>query len=216
MATPTVQSGHTESGVHVTPDPVTFGSLSQGYAYSMTVKIHNHTKSSVRIRASCVPLDPEYARNEVMVSFIPTQIAPGMTTSIFIKLNASVVGTTKYKLCIDYGLYEKFVLEKVLTAYVMPIDMYKNLSKQLMVNNKKILLENVTAISRLLDYTIDKNISESTVYTSSLLDDDDIDELNDLPVIPYCYFDLNSQKLVFDKELSHVSKMIVLCLYRCE
>ena len=209
MTTPTIQRENTETGVHVTPDPVTFGSLSQGYAYSMTLKIHNHTKGSVRIKACCTPLDPEYARNEVIVSFMPTQIAPGMTTSIFIKINAAVVGTTKYKLCIDYGLYEKFVLEKILSAYVMPIDMYKNLSKQLMVNNRKILLENVTAISRLLDCTIDKSMSSSTVYTSNLLDDEDLDELNDLPIISYCYFDLGSQKLVLDPQLAEVQCMLI-------
>lgn len=188
-------------GVNITPNPTSFGSLCQGFVYTMTVKIHNHTNNSIRLKATCISMK-ENEPNEVSCSYLPIQIAPGIAAPMTFTIKAVNSGTCKYKYILEYGLYEKSSVSTIITAYVLPLDLFKNLSKQLEVHNKNILNNNVKCLSRIFDPN--NTNCGSTVYTAELLDPDDVENLDDIPFMDFTYWDANSNKLCFDKELSEV------------
>ena len=207
---PIGEQRHEGVGLHISPDPISFGSLCEGYVYSMEIKLHNHTNSSIRIKASCSSCLTNNA-NDINVSYLPIQMAPGMTTGMTIRIYALNAGTSRYTLTVSYGLYEKSVVEKDLTAFILPVDLYKSLTKQLAVNKKKIQADNVTTLSRLGPSSVvmeqqagSQSIEASTVYTASLLDTEDVDELSDLPSISYCYWDADKKTMFLDKKLCEV------------
>lgn len=218
---PVEETVHVETGLHVTPDPISFGCLCHGYIYSMNLRLHNHTQTSVRIRAEISPCRLEDDRNEVTLSFVPIQIAPGMSTTMGIRINCNYSGTFKYNFTVHYGLYQKSTLNKRIVAYVLPLELFKNTSKQLAVNKKKILQDNVKTVARVfggsqmfsgkgsptdtirLD-TGSANTASTTIYTAELLDNDDIDELADIPMMPYCQYDHGKGLLSLDSKLLEV------------
>jgi hypothetical protein len=211
-------TAHAETGLHVSPDPVTFGTICHGYVYTMDVKLQNHTRGSVRVKAEIAPLRLEDEKNEAILSYVPIQIAPGMSTTISIRIHCNYSGTCKYKFSVYYGLHEKFELHRTIVAYVVPIELFKNLTKQLAVHNKKVLLNNVSSLSRVpggsqffsgtrspgqLEASA-ATAGSSTIYTAELLDHDDIDELGELPMMPYTYWDLSKGRMFLDKKLLDV------------
>lgn len=208
---------HSETGLHVSPDPVMFGTICHGYVYTMNVKLQNHTRNSVRVKAEISPLRLEDEKNEASLSYVPIQIAPGISTTMSIRINCNYSGTCKYKFSVYYGLHEKFELHRTIVAYVLPLDLFKNMTKQLAVHNKKILLDNVSSLSRVpggsqfFSGTRSPGQLEasaataSTIYTTELLDHDDIDELSDIPLMPYTYWDLTKGRMFLDRKLLEVS-----------
>lgn len=195
------------NAVHIKPSPATFGTLCQGYVYALKIKIQNHTNQSIRLKAECLPLDEQC--NDVSISYLPIQLAPGMETSLTINTVAIAVSTHKYRFRVVYGYYEKHSLEELITAYVLPVPLYKNVSRQMHLNGKKIMLENVSSLHRINGFSFTDSIPFSpnethTVDSQELLDTEEMDEMIDLPLIPCCYWDHKKQRLVLDEELNAV------------
>lgn len=225
-------TAHEETGLHVSPDPVTFGTICHGYTYTMDVRLQNHTRNSVRVKAEISPLRLEDEKNEASLSYVPIQIAPGMSTTMSIRINCNYTGTCKYKFSVYYGLHEKFELHRTIVAYVLSLEMFKNMVKQLAVHNKKVLLDNVSSLSRVpggsqffsgtrspgqlqLEASA-ATAGSSTIHTADLLDNDDIDDLSEIPRMPYVYWDLTKGRMFLDKKLLEVSscvlfQLLVLC-----
>ena len=202
-------------GVNISPNPTSFGSLCQGYIYTMSIKIYNHTNASIRLKAICISMK-ENEPNEVSCSYLPIQIAPGIAAPMTFTIKAANVGTCKYKYILEYGLIDKSTISTILTAYVLPLELFKNVSKQLEVHNKKILNPNVKCLSRIVDIDMNaSNANASTVYTAELLDVDDVEDMEDIPFMYYTYLDGNKKQLCIDKELSQVSCSVVVYVVLC-
>jgi len=116
-------------GVNITPNPTSFGSLCQGFTYTMSIKISIHTDKSIRLKATCISMK-DNEPNEVTCSYLPMQVAPGISVPMTFTIKALNTGTCKYRYILHYGMYEKASISTMITAYVLPLEVYRNINKK--------------------------------------------------------------------------------------
>ena len=154
--------------IHLKPDPPHFGCVSVGFSYRLTIVVTNHSSGPERLRVSCTPL---HSTNDNKVSFNLNQVvlAKGISTTLELELVADNPGAFSYNLTIiqSSGLKNTFII----SAFVLPLEVFKSLSKSLKLDNRNIYEEGV----KMLKHSVVAEASLSTDYSAALLDEDDLD-----------------------------------------
>ena len=109
----------------------------------------------------------------------------------------------------------------IVTAMILPMEVYKLYSKSLKQRNKKILRKGVEVIRAITTddkshntgshyNTLNLSYTAKSLFSEALLDDEEMDDLFELPLTYNTYWDPREKKIIVDKLLGYVSMGINL------
>jgi len=192
-------------GVAITPGNVNFGCVSEGFVYHFSLLVLNKLDVSQKLRFACAPAyDNE--PNVVNIVYVPKAIASGMSITLTIELLANIAANSHFNLIITQSGLPKSQITISIRAFVVPVSVFKDIKRALAIENKSMHREGVKIVESLGQHHQDERSAiAGTVFSEALMNDDEIDELFDLPLIPNVYWDPGSDCLKFEKDISQVS-----------
>lgn len=186
-----ITAEETDNLIQIVPESLGFGCLCVGLKYCLTVKVRNYAKNGIRMRFAIAPLErrADGTFNAVSVEYERKQVAPGMSAVAEVFIDAQYAMTSKYVLEVFYGVAGIRTIQRIVPAYVVPVEIFTALQKNLELHKKKILSDSVRIIGRLsgaLGCTaVLKQLTgdNEPKNLSSTMDADDEEELLDLPLV---------------------------------
>lgn len=146
--TPTgVAENHT---LQLFPDQPTFGLLCVGFQYRMTITVFNGGTQPERMKVSCHV--PPKDQNRITCTYNPIRLAPGMSSTVLLKIKADEVGVPSCELRIVQGS-KGLNFNRLIKGYIIPIPIYKSVTRTLKFENRPIYPECVRAIGQILPET---------------------------------------------------------------
>lgn len=200
--------------LEISPKYLSFGLVCQGFVYHLTLTLTNKGMKPTTIRLNCVPTNPTDEKNKTMIIYEPKKIAPGMSTTIVIELIADYHLHSSFNFSIAQGLSDEVMLLPV-TAFVVPVDIFKNIAKTLQLQKRPIYrngvqpirasltLEDRSTTLSFLGGVTPANNTEN-LLSEALMDSEDVDDILELPILSNVYWDPHSKILRMDKTLGGV------------
>ena len=195
-----------ENGVFIKilPAHLSFGCVSQGYVYQLTVTVINKSSNPQSLKVSVTPSKGE--KNWLKSNFVPKKIAPGTKQTFTIDFAAHEAGASNFNLSLEQSLNRVSTSRRV-SALVVPLDVFKHVAKSLTLQKRPVYRNGVTVIGALGDADASKSIitaSGASVLSEAMMDDADVGELMDLPLVDGIYFDHTTMELRVDEKLCEV------------
>ena len=190
--------------VKILPAHLSFGCVSQGYVYQLTVTVINKSSNPQSLKVSVAPGKGE--KNWLKSNFVPKKIAPGTKQTFTIDFAAHESGASNFNLAIEQSLNHVTTSRRV-SALVVPLDVFKHVAKSLTLQKRPVYRNGVTVIGALGDADASKSIitaSGASVLSEAMMDDADVGELLDLPLVDGIYFDHTTMELKVDQKLCEV------------
>lgn len=209
------QSNEPKDLFQITPDYLSFGCVCQGFRYEMNVNITNKSLRPMHIRVACIPYKGE--KNQLKSNFEPKKVAPGMSINIVLEYHADYPTTSNFEIKVARGINEG-TISKSVSAYVVPMDIFKNIAKSLQLQKKSLYRNGIRPVGTTSTIVLDEKsvLTRSTssptqgfaatasILSEALMDDDDIDEFLDLPIFRNIYWDPRIKQMFIDKTLGQV------------
>lgn len=201
--------------LQVSPKFLSYGCICQGFVYHLTISLTNKSVNPTAIRLNCIPLSVD-EKNRIKCIFEPKKIAPGMSVSIVLEYHAEIVNSnSSFELIITQGIASG-VLKLPVNAYVVPVDIFKDVTKSLQLQKRPIYrngIKPVRAIISTMDgstilnqsTTIGSGAITENIMSEALMDTEDVEELLDMPFVSNVYWDPIKKKLIVDKDLGKVT-----------
>jgi hypothetical protein len=190
--------------IKILPDYLSFGCVSQGYAYSLNVTVINKGDKPQALRVTISQSDKE--PNKLRSHFVPIKIASGTKQVFRIDLLAEFAGTCSFTLHITQGQNRHTEIKRV-SALIVPLDVFKHVAKSLTLQKRPIYRNGVTVVGALGGAEESRSVvtaSGASVLSEAMMDDADLEELLDLPLVDGVYFDHSTMELRVDEELCKV------------
>eukprot|EP01031_Cornospumella_fuschlensis_P025018 gene25018-30220_t len=204
-------TGTTPPPLSVFPNVLKFGVISSGFFYHLRFQIKNNTLDPMRVKVFCTPAHKE--RNMIRLVSLPDIAAPGMTVTITLELTTEHAGMSMFHLKVAQNLND-YVCEKDILAHIVTQETFKYVKKSLQIQKRPIHEHNVEAAGPMI-----ANVSMNTPITSMsealIMDDEDIDDLLDLPTAPNVFWDPFAKCLRIDPLLGQVIVDPSLSLAEC-
>ena len=182
--------------IAVSPKYLSFGCVSQGFIYHMEVTILNRALMSQRFRLS---IENEVkCKNTITVIFETSNIAPGISTNVTLELNCDFEDYSHFHLVIEQSEYNANILKIPIQAFIVSLDMFKTLKRALQQRKQPVYVNGVKLKKSIMSTEDRSVITTPSVFSEALLDDDDIDELIELPITSYTYYDNETKELIFE------------------
>lgn len=190
--------------IRLKPDPPHFGCLSLGFVYKLTILISNHGTITERLNASCISTDENSGLPCCKISCSQRDhvIAAGMNTYLELELMAELPGSFSYDIFVKFSSGGQ--IERTVCAFVLPIDVYQAVSKSLSLSQQTMFEENVKEV-RLIQ--TNESVQFSMVgseFSIAHIDDEDYDDLLELPFMDTMYFDPLKRTINLDPQLLKV------------
>jgi len=209
------QSNEAKDLFHITPDYLSFGCVCQGFIYELNMNVTNKSLRPMHIRVSCISYKGE--KNRLKSNFEPKKVAPGMSINIVLEYHADYPTTSNFEIKVARGINEETITKNV-SAYVVPMDIFKNIAKSLQLQKKSLYRNGVKPVGTTNTIVLDEKsiLSRSTssptqgfaatasILSEALMDEDDIEEFLDLPIFRNIYWDPRIKQMFIDKTLGHV------------
>lgn len=192
------------------PDPPSFGYVSVGFIYKLKVILTNTSNTIDRFKIT-IQSDDKNDINTIISNYKINNIAPGMNIIFYLELRAEICYETTYTIFISKSL-SKLTETKVISALIIPQDSFKKIAKSLVLRNQKIYAPGVKCIGQLTGENAGPSIISGapTIYSENLIDDEELEELMDLPILPETYWNPYSKEICVDSILSQVCYFILL------
>lgn len=220
-----------QESVKCIPDFLSFGCVSQGFILQLPVTLVNKSVQPQIFKIKCVTEEiflssaknngsTKYGElvnipstsssefcvnNTISINFIPTKVAPGMSTTFTIHLCAESPGNVNYVLQISQSK-EPEIVYKPIRALIVTTDVFRSLRKSLLLQNKNPYVNGVAVVKALPSLMQDDRSVQTgpSVYSEVLLEDEDIDDVADMPIIGNIVWDPDEKCLKVDAELGKV------------
>lgn len=143
--------------------------------------------------------------NAIRVISITNLIAPGMKTDFIIELTAAVERYSKYTLKILQSDTPD-ILEYSVRAFVVPPDVYRSFRRTNQVYGKSMAVDGVSVVRNIGAFDDNRSVlsSASSINSYAFVDEEDIEELMDYPILSTTYWDPVAKELKIDNKLTQV------------
>ena len=149
----------------------------------------------------------EGERNRLKSHFVPLKVASGVKQSFSLDLIAEESGTSTFFLVVEQSVNRVTVTTPV-KALVVPIDVFRHVAKSLALQKRPIYRNGVTVLGAIGSADDSRSIvtgGGASVLSEAIMDDADIEELAELPLVDGLYFDHHNGVLIFDDKLAQVA-----------
>jgi len=191
--------------VEVFPEHLSFGCVAAGYVYSLRVSMVNKgpKPQAFRIRCAHEPKDRDESR--LRVKFVPSKLAPGVRQDFSLELIAHSTGAINFELLITQGI-NKLTLPFPVKALVVPLEVFKHVAKSLSLQKRPIYTNGVVVLGQIGSMDDSRSIvtGRASVLSEAMMDEGDLDELQDLPLVEGVYWDAVRKRIVTDAELCRI------------
>lgn len=203
--------------IEIFPYLMSFGCVCQGFIYNLGLTVVNKGKRPQTIRVTCSSDLQEVSegKNKLRSKYEPKKIAPGMSINITLELVAEYSARSEFKLYIAQAINDA-VVTRVVKAHVVPLEVFKGVSKSLQLRNQPIYRVGVVPVGTIFNPD-ERSIvsgqvsglaglsaSAETAITEAIMDEEDIGELLDLPIIKNVYWDPRKKQLILGPLLGKV------------
>ena len=209
------QSQEAKDFFEIKPDYLSFGCVCQGFIYELNMSIANKSLRPMHIRVSCISYKGE--KNRLKSNFEPKKVAPGMSINVVLEYHADYPTTSNFEIRIARGINEETISTNV-SAYVVPMDIFKNIAKSLQLQKKRlyrngvkpvgttntILLDEKSIISRSTSSPTQGLAATASILSEALMDEDDIEEFLDLPIFRNTYWDPRIKQMFIDEKIGNI------------
>ena len=141
--------------------------------------------------------------NKMYCTYEPVRLAPGIRSYVDLHLSAEVEGIAECKFSVVESSTGREI-ERRIRAYVVPSQVFKTLHKhmELMHNNPEynILKDGVATVGKVAH----AHGSQKSLDEESNLDDEELAEIRDMPIVHGCYFDPWTKTMRCDPDLLKV------------
>ena len=189
--------------VQVFPPHLSYGCVSQGYVYNLTVTVVNKGSKPQSLKVHVRREESE--QNRLRSNFVPIKIAPGTKQVFTCDLIAEYAGASKFQLIIEQGI-NNMSTSKTVQAMVVPLDVFRHVAKSLTLQKRPIYRNGVMVLGAIgaMDDSRSLVTGGSTVLSEAIMDDADMEDLIDLPLFNGVYYDHANQCLGVDQKLCEV------------
>jgi hypothetical protein len=216
------------------PGTLDFGCIAAGYIYTLDANIVNSTPVTQRVKLSLNDQLMATSSNKINLICRPVQFASGMSLPIKIELTAAQPSSSnRYQITAtsDHGV----VITSYITAFVLPMETFKYFAKSVSLRKKgaSILKPGVTVVGPIVGKSAKGVFDRSflsmaglaltpgkSVFREALMDEEDVDDLLELPIAFNMYWDPKKKQLVMDQHLSQHfidgTKSLDQCQAQCE
>lgn len=188
------------------PERLDFGIVSAGFLYKLKFSVQNNTTTPMRIRLTTSPL--KGSQNTIRLVNFPDIVAPGLEAVLYLELTAEYPMVSKFLLSVAQNQSSE-VYTKEVDANIVSAETFKHVKKSLILQKRPIYEPNVTVFANIPNFdTLTEDLlnhsSSATFSEAILLDDDDIEDLLNLPTAHNVYWDPFSKCLRLDPKLGKV------------
>ena len=190
--------------IKILPEHLSFGCVSQGYVYSLVVTVINKGDKPQALRVTVSQQEKEM--NRLRSHFVPVKIAPGTKQHFNIDLVAEHAGAAAFVINIEQELNRNKETKRV-SALVVPLDVFKHVAKSLTLQKRPIYRNGVSVVGAIGGPDESRSIvtgSGASVLSEAIMDEGDLDELLELPLVEGLYYDHHAQCLRTDSPLCEV------------
>jgi hypothetical protein len=188
----------------VQPAVLSFGCVSAGFVYKLQVAVANKGPRPQMLKVSMVPEEGE--KNRMKSNFIPLKIAPGVKQSFSLDLYADEAMSTTFYMVVEQSV-NRMTIRVPVKALVVPIDVFRHVAKSLTLQKRPIYRSGVTVMGAVGMNDDSRSVvtgGGASVLSEAIMDEADIEELVDLPLVDGLYFDSHNGHLKFDSKLAEV------------
>ena len=196
--------------IQIAPSHLSYGCVSQGFVYNLSVTIINKSPKpqSVKIMVDPLTTNPaaEDKLNRIKVNFVPIKIAPGVKQSFSLDLYAEHVGNSIFELTVEQSM-NRFKYTKQIKALIVPVDVFKHVAKSLRLQKRPIYRNGIVVVGAIGTTDDSRSIVTSggaSVLSDAIMDDADLQELAEIPLVQGLFFDHHKGKLCFDSKSCEV------------
>ena len=143
---------------------------------------------------------------------------PGLSISFTLEMRAEHAINSFYELSIVEGI-NRSTIRKEISAYIVPLEIFRQISKAAELQDRSVYRHGVKPVSTTLPIEEISLISGggpnsvppsiASIISEALMDENDIDELLELPMAPNMYWDPFEKSLKMDPELGTVRKTCI-------
>ncbi len=190
--------------IEVQPSHLSFGCVSAGFVYRLQVSVANKGSRPQILKVAVIPDEDE--RNRIKTNFVPMKIAPGVKQSFSLDLYAEESASTSFTLIVEQSVNRMEVRTPV-KALVVPIDVFRHVVKSLTLQKRPIYRNGVSVVGALGATDDSRSIITSggaSVLSEAIMDDADMEEMMELPLVDGLYYDSHAGVVKFDEKLAAV------------
>jgi len=190
--------------VDVFPEHLSFGCVAAGYVYSLKVSLVNKGPKPQAFRIRCSH-DEHRDESSLRVKFVPCKLAPGVRQDFSLELIAHSSGAINFELFVTQGL-NKLTLPYTAKALVVPLEVFKHVAKSLTLQKRPIYTNGVVVLGQIGSADDSRSVvtGRASVLSEAMMDDGDMDELRDLPLVEGTFWDAVNKRIVCDAELCRI------------
>lgn len=148
-------------------------------------------------------LEERIMANKIYCSYEPVRLAPGIRSNVDLHLSAEVVGVAECKMTLIESSTGREI-DKFIRAYVVPSQLFKTLQKEMeLLHNDpeyNCLKEGVKTVGKISQ----AHGALKSLHEESNLDDEELEEIKDMPIVHGCYFDPWTKNMKCDPDLLKV------------
>lgn len=190
----------------ILPAKLNYGVVSAGFLYNLKFSVQNNTTTPMRMRVSCHAI--RNGQNIMKLVNLPDIVAPGLAAVLYLELTAEFPMTTTYQVVVAQD-HSPAIYTKEVEAHVVSTATFKHVKKSLMLQKRPIYQPNVKVVANIpfFDTLADDlhNYSSSATFSeAALMDEEDIEDLINLPMAHNVYWDPFSKCLRLDPQLGKV------------
>ena len=225
-------TGFIKESIHVLPEILSFGCIAQGFVYKLPVTLVNKSDSPQIFKVKVIS-EEQYSKgqdgdpselsgahsyyrgkfnesqktelNKVRVLYQGPKLASGMSATFNIEFIAEYPIHSHFMMTVHQSV-EKDVIVRPVRAFVVGLEVFKCIRRTLLLQGMPVLRNGVTIDSLIghQDEGASSVMTGPSVYSELLMDDDDVDELCDIPISgPVCW-DPDNQCLKIMPELGQI------------
>lgn len=193
--------------IGIYPNRLNFGVVSAGFYYNMKFSVQNNSLHPIRVRITCTAIQQE--QNAIRLVYLPDKIAPGISVPMMLELTAEFVGMSTFTLEVVQSADPR-VYSRIVEANIISPDTFKYVKKSLQLQKRPIYRKNVTSVGAILGLETTSVSTPVTSFSETLImDDEDIQELLDSPMVANTYWDPFDKMLRVDPEVGRVSRSVL-------
>jgi hypothetical protein len=179
------------SAISLSPEALTLGCVSIGFAYSLKIYITNVGTVLERYKVTLEDKPENETENKMKCVFSPQPLAPGMQTVIKIIFHAKENNHVSFPLCITRGS-DRITETFPITALVVPSDNFKKISRNLKLKNKEVYSAGVECIGAIsLTQSSFLGDGAPSMYSENLISDEDFEARFLLLFMTYYMYPIN-------------------------
>jgi len=208
---PAIEEDYGSSPIGISPSRLNYGVVSAGFYYNMKFAVQNNSLHPIRVRITCTPSLQE--QNAIRLVYLPDKIAPGINVAMTLELTAEFVGMSTFTLQIVQSADSR-VYTRLVEANVISPDTFKYVKKSLQLQKRPIYRKNVTSVGAITGLDTTSVGTPATSFSETLImDDEDIQDLLDLPMVANTYWDPFDKVLRIDPEVGRVSTKVLMHIF---